>query len=300
MKIKNNFSLNLKPLPIVFLISVLVSTIIRCVQVYKFIDPETGFSIGGKFTFILLYIILGVTCCYFSFAAYLSKSSQDIDMHKIKNPIVGSASLLFSVSLIFDSFSSFFNGVNSLAGPSSGTGVQAIMSTGGLPLVMQSLFAFISAIYFITVSVDFYKGKTKSSGLKLLAIAPVAWTGMRLIYRFIRQISFVEVSDLFMELIMLAFLILFFMAFAQVNSGVYSQGFEWRLIAFGLSAAVISATLCFSRLVFVFIESGANINAEHPFNFSDFAFSIFAVAFTFEIVSKLKHTETNTDENEVN
>ncbi len=300
MKIKNNFSVNIRPLPIVCLISTLILTILRCVQIFKFIDPETGFKVGGTFLFVLVYIILGAVCCYFSLAAYFSKSSMDIGIHKINSSVSGIAALLFSVSLIFDSFSSFFNGLENLSEPSVGSGIQSLMSNGSLPLTAQSFFAILSAVYFVVVSVDFFKGRTKSSSLKVLAIAPVAWTGMRMISRFIRQISFVEVSDLLFELIMLAFLIMFFMAFAQVNSGVYSHGFSWRLIGFGLSAAVISGTISISRLIFRFIENGAYINAEHPFSFADLAFSLFAVVLAFELVGKLNNADNNKVEEEVN
>lgn len=294
MKIKNNSSVSIKPLLSVFVISGVIATVLRCIQMWKYIDPETGFSVGGGIFSILLYAVLILSCGYFSVASFLSRDGGKIDVHGIKSPLLGSFALVFAVSLLYDWIYSFSHGVASLGESSYLGGVKSLMTSGSLPLSIQSIFAFFSAVYFFIVALDFLKGSAKSSKFKLLALSPVGWAGLRLIHRFVRQISFVEVSDLLLELIMLAFMIMFFMAFAQTNSGVYSEDFKWRLTGFGLSAGVIALCLSVARLVFTFINSAAYINPEHPFYFADFAFSFFVIVLALEAVKSLQNGEEET------
>ena len=67
------------------------------------------------------------------------------------------------------------------------------------------------------------------------------------------------------------------MALAQVSSNVYSTDSRWRLAGFGLPAALISAVISVSRLVFTAVSKETYINENHPFNIVDLAFSVFAV-----------------------
>lgn len=278
MKLKNNSSISIKPLTTVFFFSSLIAIVLRCLQMAKYIDPETGFITGGEIFNVILYAVLFIPCLYFIISSFLSRQAGEFDIHGIKSPVLGSVTAVFAISLVYDWISSFVSGIASLADTSYSGGIQSLMSSGSLPLALQSVFAFFSAIYFFIVAADFFKGKNTASKFKILALTPVCWTGFRLIHRFIRQISFVEVSDLFLELVMLALMIIFFMSFAQVNSGVYSEGFTWRLIGFGLSGAVIAITLSIARLIFTFVGNRAYIVSEHPFNFADFAFAVcFAV-----------------------
>ena len=163
---------------------------------------------------------------------------------------------------------------------------KTLMTSGTLPVGMQSFFALLSAIYFVVMAIDFFKGTHNASKLKILAIMPVGWSAMRMIHRFIRQISYIEVSDLFLELVMIAFMIMFFMALAQINSGVYSDGFTWRLTGFGLPAAVIAFMLSVPRLMLTFVNSSAYINSNHTFKLCDLAFVCFAFVLVLSLVNK--------------
>ena len=82
---------------------------------------------------------------------------------------------------------------------------------------------------------------------------------------------------------MLGLAVMFLVAFAQVNSGVYSDGFFWRITGFGFPAALIALTLSVTRLVFAFVSGGSFINPDHPFNIADFAFSLFIIVLLFEL-----------------
>ena len=157
------------------------------------------------------------------------------------------------------------------------------MRSGFLPMMLQSFFAFLSAIYFFILASDFSKGTAKAYKRKILATAPVSWAAARLITRFMRQISFVQVSDLLLELVMIAFMIMFFMALAQTASGVYKDQFKWRIPGLGLSAGLIAAVISVPRLIFT-IFSNSHIVSEHPFSLADFIF----VIFIFTLMIKIK------------
>lgn len=265
----------------VFLVGAIGGIIIRCMQMVSYIDPETGFYKGnGDWIHLIFYIILAMNILFFCSRAYFSAACKTIETVGQSSKIAAIGTRAMAVGFLFDCFTSFVNGIT---GSSTAADYTGIMKSGTLPLLLQSLFGLFSAIYFFILASDFSKGTAKAYKRKIMAAAPVCWAGARLIHRFLRQISFVEVSDLFLELIMIAFMIMFFMALAQVASGVYVDNFKWRIPAFGLSAALVAVVISVPRLVFMVVNSSL-INADHPFSLADFVF----VIFIFTIMSKIK------------
>lgn len=251
-------------------ISAVVAIVLRIIQMAKFIDNETGFSTGGTVFGIILILVLISTVIAFAVKAFVSAESERIQIQGVKSKALGAATAFFSVSLLFD----FISGLTSMADSDAGD-FRTLMLTGAMPRFLQSVFALLSAFYFLFLAKDYFKGTSNASKHKVLAIMPVAWAGFRMVCRFVRQISFIKVSDLFFELVMLAFMLIFFMAFAQVASGVYSDGFRWRIPAFGASAALIAGMLSIPRLIFTVISYESFINPQHTFQLADFAFFVF-------------------------
>lgn len=266
-------SVSLKNIPFIFFISALVGIVLRSFQMLKFIDSETGFYTGGKFVTVILYGVIFACFLTFCVKAFLSAESEKIQVQGIKNKPLGIATFVFSVSLVFD----FLSGFSASGDAELAYDFKGLMLTGTMPRFLQSIFALVSAVYFIIVAKDFIKGTSKASKHRVLATMPIGWAGFRMVCRFVRQISFVKVSDLLLELLMLALMLLFFMAFAQVASGVYSDGFRWRIPSFGASAALIAATLSVPRLIFTLVNFERYINSQHTFQITDFAFVIFAL-----------------------
>lgn len=287
MKIKQHSSIDIKYIIALFFGSGIISLVLRCIQTAKYIDPKTGFYTGGEVLTVILYLILAVSFVAFTVVSFLSKETSGFELDGIKSGLLGATVSLFSASLFYDSLHSLFKSFEALSGTSALGGIQSFMASGYIPLTFQSIFAFFSGVYFAVVASDCLKGKSKSRKFKVLALSPVGWAGFRLVYRFISQISFIEVSDLFLELIMLAFMVLFFMALAQINSGVYSDGFSWRISGFGLSAGLIGLILSITRLLFTFIQNGKFISVNHPFSFADFAFSVFVALLVITLKSKI-------------
>ena len=264
---------------VVFIVAAIAGIIIRTMQMASYIDPETGFYKGyGDWIHLIFYIILAVNIIFFCGRTYLSADVKKIEIGGDSNKTASIGTRLFAVALLWDSFYSFFNGIYS-----AGSSNADLMRSGALPLTLQSFFALLSAIYFFILASDFSKGTAKAYKRKILATAPVSWAAARLITRFMRQISFIQVSDLLLELVMIAFMIMFFMALAQTASGVYKNDFKWRIPSFGLSAALIAAVISVPRLIFTFVNSSL-INSDHPFSVADFVFVIFVVT----LMAKIK------------
>ena len=274
----SNNSLRLDLLPKCFAVSAVVGIALRILQMAKFIDPETGFYAGGGIVNVIFYIVLAVAIIAFCAVTYLSADVKKIEIGGDSNKAASIGTRLFAVAMLFDSYSSITSS-SMLAGYSD----IDPMRSGFLPMMLQSFFAFLSAIYFFILASDFSKGTAKAYKRKILATAPVSWAAARLITRFMRQISFVQVSDLFLELVMIAFMIMFFMALAQTASGVYKDQFKWRIPGLGLSAGLIAAVISVPRLIFT-IFSNSHIVSEHPFSLADFIF----VIFIFTLMIKIK------------
>ena len=282
MKIKNSFaSLKLSPMvKAVTWVLIPLAAVLRFVQVKLLVDPATGFyTHGSPLTWIVNLLLIGgaVGCAVY---CYLSKESAELRPLPYKNIGMFVLSLIFGIILLLNSIKC----LDGFANASAGYGFRSfkeLMSTGALPLLFQSVFALLSGIYFIFVAVSYKKGSLLAAKHRFLALAPTAWIAARLLHMFVRKISFMKVSDLFFELIACCCMILFFLAFAQVVSGVYSTGMSWRLIGFGLPAALLMLALQLPRFVFMFIDGGSYLNENHTFSITDLFFGILVCALCF-------------------
>lgn len=263
-----------------FAVAVLIGSVIRSIQTFKFIDPKTGFYTGGEALAVVLYAVLAVAVIAICVVGYLSGDNKKITIGNDSNKWAAIGTRLFAISLLGDFYFCLSAGIYNTG--NANAGYTDIMKSGLLPLLIQSASALISAVYFFILGSDFAKGTAKAYKRKFIATAPVLWAGSRLIYRFLRQISFVEVSDLLLELVMIAFMIMFFMALAQTSSGVYSDSFKWRIPAFGLSAALLAAVISVPRMI-IAVAARELVNRNYPFSLNDFIFVIFILTLLVKI-----------------
>ena len=294
MKIKNskeNLKLD-KLFPVMFG-ATLVLIVLRCLQLAKYIDSSTGFLTGGSFINVLFYGIIAASCLYLVIVSFLSKEGGKVELAAFEDKNAGIAAAVFGASLLYDFADSLMDGLAILgnlpfeAYSNNAELTKALMATGALPYILQALFALLSAAYTFILSKSFAKGSGKAHNSKLLAVMPIAWASFKLITRFIKQISYIKVSDLFLELIMISFMILFFIALSQVISGVYCDDSRWRITALGLSGALLAFTINVPRLVFT-VFANEFVNKEYPFCFDDAMFGVFALFVAFAAVKSAK------------
>lgn len=293
MNIKENKNISFySKLPLIFFLCCSVTVIIRTVLTFLYIDRETGFSTGGYFLNILLFIIIAGSSVLFALSAYSSKETAAVRLDTNKNSLLSAVSVMFSFSFIYDSITSFSGSVDSMGSASYGVSAfQAMMLSGTIPKFFQGVFAILSAAYFITFAKSAIKGTDKFSGHKILAISPVCWAGFRLIHRFVEQISYIRVSELLLELVLLAFSVMFFMAFAQLASGVYVNNARWRMVGLGLPTALISLTLNVPRLIYALASGVDELYAKYPFKACDFVSALFIVVLVVGIIGKKRKAD---------
>lgn len=291
MKLKNaNENLSLKMLLPVMYAAAVILIIMRTFQLTRYIDSETGFITGGKALYIVFLLIAAAAVIIFTAVSYLSAEGKKIELAGIKDKSCAVASALFGVALIYDCFVSFKDSIvilNSMyidAYTNKAELFKVLMSTGALPYALQSIFAVASSVYFFILAKSFANGTKNAHNRKYIALAPIVWAAFKIITRFVKQISYIKVSDLFLELMMLALMILFFVALSQVVSGVYSDDSRWKITALGLGSALISLSINIPRAVLT-VFAGEFVNKEYPLNLADTVFAFFAI---FVVIAAIK------------
>lgn len=281
----------------VFAVSAALLTILRIFQIKTSIDASTGFYTKTGFLVVAFYVLLAASCLYSAVSAFISADSKNVTLKNKKSLSMFWLSLIYSFLLFFDGVSCFFKSVYTTGDTQvTGTVFKSLMTSGAIPLFLQSIFAILSGIFFIELAVSFKKGNGSAGKHRILALMPVGWVSCRLLHLFIRKISFLRVSDLFLELAMCAFMVLFFMAFAQASSDVYSTDSRWRLIGFGIPAATLAAIISIPRLFFTIVDKSTYINENHTFNIVDLAFLVFMAILALQFLKKEIPTATAEEE----
>lgn len=260
---------------------------------FFFIDREAGFYTGGELLKAALYLVIIAACAVFAAVSFVSKETSSVTLQPQKDIALSVLSALLSVSFLYDAATSFYGGFDSLGSVSYGmTAFQSMMLSGTIPQLFQSGFALLSAVYFLFFTKGTIKGKEVLSGHGILALAPVGWSSFRLIYRFVEQISYVRVSELLLELVLLALFSMFFIAFAQLATGVYIKNSRWRIVGVGLPAALISLTLNVPRMLYVISNGADELYSKYPFKVADFVLALFIIVLAVKLIKNKNKPET--------
>ena len=113
----------------------------------------------------------------------------------------------------------------------------------------------------------------------------------RLISRFVRAVSFIHVSELFWELVMIVFLMLFFMGFARLMSGIGKEGKLPLTMGAGLCGAMVAFMVSLSRIITYFVASEEYLSADSPIELCDFGAALVAIMFLLSCVHDLSPKE---------
>ena len=258
---------------IAFCIVALAALPVRTYQFLTNLEADTGFYIDSSDILIyVLYGVIGAGIIISMASALLYKSELGFDRTPARRPVQGIISLLTAVAVLFDAALDLNTILNYNAQTSDMTKVSVYV------LCAQSLFAVLAAIFFVVFGISMLSGATNASEYKIISVAPTVWFMFRLIYRFTTTISFIKVSDLLLEMLMLAFMLIFFTAFAQLNSKIESKGLDWKLVAFGLPAAVL-ALVCFVPRFIMLISGKAEVlYTGSPVEYCDLATALFALS----------------------
>lgn len=250
----------------VFIIAAVIATALRIWQAFNIIEPETGFFSKQDFTVIALYLILIAAAVTIFMIAYLCKSVPVSSLPREKSVFLGIVNIIFTATLLVDAvscFNKYFElrgGYDPFGMGMSGTSMSSyLLKTGAIPMLIEMIFAIISMVYFIVLAAVYFGKNIDTEKLKLLALSPVFWATFRLVQRFTRTISFINVSDLLLELFMIAFSMLFFMFFAQVSSGVNSRPVMNKVYAYGLISALIGTVVSLPKLIVLIFSPSLSV-----------------------------------------
>lgn len=299
MKIKGSVE-KIKPMHLIvaFVFGLVSCTALRFYHSIKYIDVTNGFYAKTDFTVVLFYVILIAVSLFILVAGFVSGDNRRLSKDTIhSNKLLGISGILLSIGMFIDSIYSSVLSLYSSGGAGAGTdSFTYLMRNGSLPYRLQSLFSFLSFIFFIVFAVNCFRKSGKITSRRIFALMPVGWACTKMIPLFIKQISFIRVSDLILELIIVSFLIAYTLSFAQCLSGIYDEVAQWRLTAVGLVVALFAIVLNLPKLVFTIMgNTEAYVTSGYPVSYAELLFALFALVLIF---SMLKKNEAGADTSE--
>lgn len=282
-KIKGSSSaVKMKYLLFVFAAAVLVALPTRVYQLLALVDVTNGFYKESDITVPVLYAIAVIFGLLFLVLSFISKEVPSPKLPAGKNPILGIASFVMVGGLAWDMVSFIMNTVP------GGTGNASIFvslfrsnlsEAGGTFAVLQFVFAFFAIIYFTVFAISHLNGRASYKEFKLLALSPLCWVMTMLVGRLMNAISFIKVSELLFEIFMCVFLMLFFLTFARISSGVFTEDSMWGIYGYGLTASMLAAIVTIPRIVIFAV--GLKPVEGYDFSFAHFAPIVFILAYIF-------------------
>ena len=282
-KIKGSSSaVKMKYLLFVFAAAVLVSLPTRVYQLLALVDASNGFFKESDVTVPVLYAVLVVFGLLFLVLSFISKEVPSPKLPAGKNLLLGIASFVITGGMGWD----IFRTLGEIIPVNQGNAAifMSLLKTnlaqkGGTFTILELVFAFFAIIYFIVFGISHLNGKASYKEFKLLALSPLCWSMTVLITKLMNPISFIKVSELLFEIFMFVFVMLFFLTFAPISSGVFTEDSMWGIYGYGLVAALLAAIVTIPRIVISLV--GLEAVDGHSFDFSHLSIFVFIMAYVF-------------------
>lgn len=277
------------------LCALLVAVPLRVYQYFKVLESDTGFYSKTDFSVYAIYILLGAAMLIGVIIPMINKKKMIAVPSVKKSPVFLVVSIVLAITLIIDSAGQLMDYFDLYdVANTSGTAVSDyVKSQGGSLLLLQSVSGAVAAVYFFVSGLSVGLGNSDGSRLKLLALTPVLWCIFKLLYRFKRTISFINVSDLLLELFEIVFLMIFFLALAQTTAKIDVKSIFWKNFAYGVPAAMF-ALMCFLPRLIVMISGNSELlNAHHGIAFSDFGVAVYII---YNLLSRAKAQTSEPEE----
>ncbi len=273
-------AIKMKYLIFVFVAAVLAALPTRVYQLLALVNPETGFYDNGDITVPVLYGVVAVFSLLFLILSYLSKEVPSPKLPTGKNPILGVASVVGAIGFLWDilvNLRALLPGYDS-----ENTSFLSLLEAnfeqnGGLVLILRLVFALLSIFWFLIFAVSHLNGKASYKEYKLLALTPVCWGVTALIGKLMNAVSFFTVSELLFEIFVYVFATVFFLTFARISTGVFTEDSMWSIYGCGFSAALFAGLVTVPRLICLFVSLPAVEG--HDFSFMDLGIFVFAIAY---------------------
>ena len=282
-KIKGSSSaVKMKYLLFVFAAAVLVSLPTRVYQLLALVDTTNGFFKESDVTIPVLYGVVVVFGLLFLVLSFISKEVPSPKLPTGKNPVLGVASFVMVAGLGVEMFSILKKIIpaNQGSGPIFISLLKSnLAKNGGTFMILEFVFAFFAIIYFVVFAISHLNGKASYKEFKILALAPLCWSMTVLITKLMNAISFIKVSELLFEIFMFVLVMLFFLTFARISSGVFTEDSMWGIYGYGLAAALLASIVTIPRIVIALV--GLDAVEGNEFNFAHLTVFVFILAYIF-------------------
>lgn len=294
MKLTGKYE-KINPLYSLYVVLSLVAVAVpfRMYQLLNIIESDTGFYKIVDWSVYLIYA-LGILAIIVPYVlTILAKNVPASKSPFRKNKFLAVASFVFAAGIVFDvvsSLSTFL--INAKSFSAVGISIMGTVDQAQLPLLIESVFGVLAAIYIIIFGISFIDGRTTYSQYKFLALAPLFWAMSRIVIRFVRKIAYVNVSDLMLELFAITFMMIFLLSFARISSGLANSKAMRTLFASGFVGIFFCIVANLPRLIMVLTGNGAALPDEYPFTLCDLGFAVFAFAYIVNAVKCAKENDS--------
>ena len=282
MKIKNSVK-GISPDASIILmcVALLIACPVRIFQMLKNIDSVTGFFDDySNITIIILYGVLAVAAVLIVLLTFLSGKIPAALAPKGKRIPLAVASALAGAGFFYDAINSYLPSNNSISAVIQNAQVTPIFSH------LQAIFAFLASCYFIVFAISYFSGHSFYKKLKIFSLAPLAWSVICIFKRITVIISIMRVSELFLEICALIFLMMFFMSFARVASEINSQNSMWSVIACGSVASMFVLSYSIPRIMLLITGNSDSIVAGYPISIAHIGCAVFIIFFLVTVLRK--------------
>lgn len=294
MKITGKYE-KINPLYSLYIILALVVVAVpfRMYQHLNIIESDTGFYRVTDWSIYLMYALGALSIIVPYALTFLAKNVPASKSPFKKNKFLAVASFIFAGGIVLDvvsSLSTFL--INAKSFSNIGLSIMGTMDQAQLPLLIESVFGVLAAIYVIIFGISFIDGRTTYAQYKFLALAPLFWAMSRIVIRFVRKIAYINVSDLMLELFAITFMMIFLLSFARICAGLANSKAMRTLFASGFVGIFFCVVANLPRLLMVLTGNANALPDEYPFSLCDFGFAVFAFAYIVNAVKCAKENDS--------
>lgn len=248
-----------------FGIGLVLSTILRILQLWFTIEDQTGFF-NQDFSEYGVYILIIVLLCVVATAVFSFTSHRRPDQPPAPNIFITVCSLLLSLSILVELFTENFSNL-----------------VFAWQINLLKIFGFLTAAFFVYFA---YKEKYGTKYLKYLTVIPAFYVVFRIIYNFSAISALAIISDNLIFTASYCMILLFMINFAKLYNKVDEETNFRKLMASGLSAGLICISQPLAYLIYNIFTGFSYIHTSLMSNVSLFTFGIFILSFVFSHFSK--------------
>ncbi len=265
--------------------AVLVAAVpLRTVQLFTNVEEHTGFFIHENWTVGVMYAVLAVAAAALfllpMFSARIPASRPVVR----KNLPMAVTSFLFAAGLAYDVLLCILK-ISRLFAAMTFAEAQGLytllFSNGLLAMLLQAVCGAAACVFMVLFAFAYLGRAPVYAQHKLLALTPLLWTLFRMVLRFMTKISFTVVSELLIELAMLAFMMLFFMSFARICAQITQKGEMRNAVRCGLPAAFLALLIGITRWICTISGHSALLADGFAFSPVELGFGLFAIVYIF-------------------